>query len=175
MAIVKATYTKQRNGAKASIRYMEHRPGKDNEKITRTLFGSDGLMGRWQAYRMIDEAEKGSLFFRFVISPDPKSEDREKDLQLREITEQTMQILEERLKQQVQWVAAEHDDHAPHRHVHVVAIVPGRLQVQDFQELRLEATQACLDQRHERDLLQEHQQQEQERREREEAQWERGY
>src|SRR6266446_1838434 len=165
MAIVKATYTKQRNGAKASIRYMEHRPGKDNEKITRTLFGSDGLMGRWQAYRMIDEAEKGSLFFRFVISPDPKSEDREKDLQLREITEQTMQILEERLKQQVQWVAAAHDDHAPHRHVHIVAVVAGRLNVQDFQALRATATEACLAQRHERDLAREQKEREREREE----------
>src|SRR2546425_12902340 len=120
MAIVKATYTKQRNGAKASIRYMEHRPGKDGEKITRHLFGIDGLLGRHQAYRLIDEAEKGSIFFRFVISPDPKSEDREKDLHLREVTEKTMQRLEDRLHKEVQWVAAEHDDHAPHRHVHIV-------------------------------------------------------
>ena len=34
MAIVKATYTKSSGGAKASIRYIEHRPGKDNEKVT---------------------------------------------------------------------------------------------------------------------------------------------
>jgi len=80
--------------------------------------------------------------------------------------------LEERLKQQVQWVAAEHDDHAPHRHVHIVAVVAGRLNVQDFQALRLEATQACLNQRHERDLAREQKEREQER---EEAQWERGY
>jgi hypothetical protein len=168
MAIVKATYTKQRNGAKASIRYIEHRPGKDNEKVTRTLFNGDGAMGRWQAYRMIDTAAKGSLFFRFVISPDPKQEDTGKDLYLREITEKTMQTLEERLKKQVQWVAAEHDDHAPHRHIHVVAVVPGRLHVQDFQALRQTATEAALFQRKERD-----QAREQKAREREEAQWER--
>src|SRR5260221_831108 len=169
MAIVKATYTKQSAGAKASIRYIEHRPGKDGEKITRTLFGSDGLMGRWQAYRMIDTAEKGSIFFRFVMSPDPKKEDTRKDLHLREITEQTMHTLEERLHKQIAWVAAEHNDHAPHRHVHIVAVVPGRLQVQDFQSLRQTATEAALFQRHERDLLQEHKERE---REREEAQWE---
>ena len=170
MAIVKAMYTKSSAGAKASIRYMEHRPGKDNEKITRTLFGSDGLMGRWQAYRMIDEAEKGSLFFRFVISPDPKQEDAEKDLHLREVTEQTMQKLEDRLHKEVQWIAAEHNDHAPHRHVHIVAVVAGRLNVQDFQALRATATEACLAQRHERDLAREQKERE---REREEAQWER--
>src|SRR5438270_10461774 len=116
MAIVKATYTKSRAGAKASIRYIEHRPGKDGEQITRTLFNSDGLLGRWQAYQMIDESQQGSYFFRFVISPDPRAEDSEKDLHLREITEKTMQSLEDRLHKHVQWVAAEHDDHAPHRH-----------------------------------------------------------
>src|SRR5205823_15100425 len=118
MAIVKATYTKSRGGAKASIRYMQHRPGKDGDKSTRNLFGSDGLMGRWQAYRMIDEAEKGSYFFRFVISPDPKTEDTDKDIFLREITEQTMLRLEERVQKQLSWVAVEHSDHAPHRHIH---------------------------------------------------------
>ncbi len=170
MAIVKATYTKQSVGAKASIRYIEHRPGKDGEKITRTLFGWDGVMGRHQAYRMIDAAEKGSIFFRFVLSPDPNKEDSAKDLHLREITEHTMTTLEERLHKQVSWVAAEHNDHAPHRHVHIVAIVPGRLQVQDFQLLRETATEQALFQRRERDLLQEHKERE---REWEEAQWER--
>src|SRR2546423_12870781 len=152
MAIVKATYTKSSAGAKASIRYIAHRPGKDGATITRNLFGLDGLMGRWQAYQMIDEADKGSVFFRFVISPDPKQEDTGKDLFLREITEKTMLSLEDRLQREVQWVAAEHNDHAPHRHVHIVAIVPGRLQAQDFQFMRQTATQTSLAQRQEREL-----------------------
>src|SRR5438874_5868906 len=108
MAIVKATYTKNRGGAKASIRYMQHRKGRDGAKTTRNLFGSDGLMGKWEAYRMIDEAQRGSYFFRFVISPDPQKEDSEKDLFLREITEQTMLSLEERVQQPLSWVAVEH-------------------------------------------------------------------
>src|SRR6266566_1522907 len=157
MAIFKATYTNKAAGAKASIRYIEHRPGKDNAKVTRELFGSDGAMGRGQAYRLIDEAEKGSVFFRFVMSPDPKGEDSQHDLHLRDITERTMQTLEERLHKQVSWVAAEHDDHAPHRHVHVVAVVAGRLQVQDFQALRQAATAAALKQRRQRDLAREQQ------------------
>jgi len=166
MAIVKASYTKRSGGAKASIRYIAHRPGKDNEKTTRTLFGSDGLMGRYEAYRMIDEAEQGSLFYRIVMSPDPKQEDTEKDIFLREITERMMQRLEDRFQKHLQWVAAEHNDHAPHRHVHVIAIVPGRLQVQDFQLLRQTATEAALAQRKERDLLREIQKQKEQ-----EAQW----
>src|SRR6266702_5848117 len=101
MAIVKATYTKQRKAAKASIRYISNRPGRDNKKISRPLFGIDGLMGRYQAYNMIDEAEKGSVFFRFVISPDPIKEDTKRDLFLRELTEQTMLGLEARLQQHI--------------------------------------------------------------------------
>ncbi len=171
MAIVKANYikhgTSEREKAKASIRYIEHRRGKDGAKITRTLFGTDGLLGRWQAYRMVDTAEKGSVFFRFVISPDPIKEDTEKDLFLREIIEKTMHTLEDRVQKSVQWVAAVHADHTPHRHVHVVAVVPGKLQVQDFQALRQTATEAALFQRRERD-----QAREQKQRGREGAQWE---
>jgi hypothetical protein len=159
MAIVKASYTKSRGGAKASIRYIEHRPGKDGDKITRNLFGIDGLMGKDQAYRLIDEAPKGSVFYRFILSPDPKQEDTRRDLHLRDMTEKTMQKLRERLKQEVQWVAAEHDDHAPNRHVHVVAVVKRKLHTRDFQAMRQRATEAALFQRKERDLAREHQSQ----------------
>lgn len=167
MAIVKATYTKSSGGAKASVRYIQNRSGKDGAKTTRTLFGIDGKMERKEAYRMIDEAAKGSFFFRFVISPDPQQEDTEKDLFLREITQRTMQSLEDRFQKQLQWVAATHADHAPHRHVHVLALVPGRLYPQDFHLMRQAATEATLAQRKERDLTREHQ-----REKGAEAQWE---
>ncbi len=167
MAIVKATYTKSSKGAKASIRYITHRPGRAGERITRTLFGWDGAMTRQEAYRLIDAAEQGSMYFRFIISPDPNGEDTAKDLLLRQITEQTMQTLEDRLHQRVSWVAVEHADHVPHRHVHVVALVQGRVQVQDVQALRHTATNACLQQRHERDHGHEQA--------REEVAWEQGY
>jgi hypothetical protein len=127
MAIVKATYTKSKVGAKAAIRYIEHRPGREGEKVKRELFGSVGVLDRQQAYQMIDAAEKGSVFFRIVISPDPQTEDTYKDLFLHEITAQTMLRLAERLTKDVPYVAVEHDDHAPHRHIHVLACVKGRL------------------------------------------------
>jgi hypothetical protein len=82
-------------------------------------------MDRGQAYQMIDEAKKGTVFFRFVISPDPQTEDTERDLHLQDITAQTMVHLEDRLGKPVSCIAAEHDDHAPHRHVHVMALVRG--------------------------------------------------
>ena len=152
MAIFKASsYTRTAAGAKASIRYIAHRPGKDNAKITRTLWGSDGKMERTEAYRMIDDAENRSYFYRLIISPDPEKEETYKDIYLREITEHTMGSIEERIGKQIQWVAATHADHAPNRHIHIVAILPRRLERPDLHAVREFATEAALDQRHQRD------------------------
>jgi hypothetical protein len=172
MAVLTANYVKkgstERDRAKATIRYIEHRPGKDHEKMARNLFGIDGFIGRWQAYRMVDEAEKGRYFYRFVINPDPVNEDREKDLPLREIIDYTMQTLEERTKRPVQWVAAVHDDHTDKRHIHALAVVKGRLKKDDLQALIQAATEEAELQRHARDLMREVAQVQ---REREDAAW----
>src|SRR5688572_31262338 len=100
MAIFKANYVRknhnERTNAKASVRYIQHRRGKEGEKITRPLYGPEGEMERSDAYRMIDEATQGSFFYRFVISPDPKTEDHHHDLDMRDITLQTMAALEDR-------------------------------------------------------------------------------
>ena len=85
---------------------------------------------------MIDEAGQGSLFYRLVISPDPRTEDAERDLHLRDIIEKTMLYLEDRFQKAVPFVAAEHDDHSPHRHTHILAVLPGRLSTQDLAALR---------------------------------------
>jgi hypothetical protein len=65
MAICKANFIPKganvRSTAKANIRYIQNRRGKEGEKIQRTLWGIDGTMQRQEAYRMIDEAEKGSV------------------------------------------------------------------------------------------------------------------
>jgi hypothetical protein len=151
VAVVKANYVRRGGGAKArakaTIRYIQHRRGEDGQAVTRQLFGSDGPMERQEAYRMIDEARKGSMFYRLVLSPDPKREDQPKDLDMRSLTERTMRTLEERAGEPVLWVGVLHADHKPHRHVHVLAIVPKRLQVRDFAQVRDSATQACRDQR----------------------------
>jgi hypothetical protein len=166
MAIVKAKYTKSRAIAKAAIRYIQHRPGKDGAKITRTLFGHDGVMGRKHAYRMIDEADNGSFFYRIVISPDPAKEHTNNDLHLWEITEQTMLSLEEHVHQPILFVATEHNDHAPHRHVHALVFLPKKLAKSDLDMLRSVATDAAIQQRTERDLARQHAQLQ------EEVQWE---
>lgn len=154
MAIVKANYTKSTANAKTSVRYIQHRAGKDGQKTYRTLFGIDGELEREESYTIIDEAKKGTRFFRLVISPDPKLEDTGKDLNLREITEKTILGLGKQLHQTIQFVGAIHNDHAPHRHVHVIALVPGKLTRNDFALLREIATEESLFQRRERDLAQ---------------------
>jgi hypothetical protein len=111
---------------------------------------------------MIDQAVKNDYFFRFVISPDPASEDSDKNLALRELTEQTIASLEERFQRPLQWVAVIHADHTETRHVHAIAIVPGRLQVQDFQRMRGVATTAALEQRQHLDLMRERRERSQE-------------
>jgi hypothetical protein len=159
MAIVRAKYSKSKSRTKAHIRYIEHRPDREGEKAKRELYGIDGTLDRQQAYRMIDEAEKGTAFFRLVISPHPEKEDTEKDLHLQEIVQQTILTLEEQLQKEVPYIAAEHDDHTDHRHVHVLACVKGRLDTKDLEALRTTATNTARLQRQERDLQQQQAQQ----------------
>src|SRR5512135_2736288 len=101
MAVIKTNYVKrnqhERANAKAAIRYIEHRPGKDGARQSRLLFGRDGVMGRNEAYRLIDQAQAGSVFYRIVLSPDPNTEDAKRDLPLRAITEKAMLSLETEL------------------------------------------------------------------------------
>jgi hypothetical protein len=170
MAFVKTSYTKERDAAKAIIRYIQHRPGKDGAKITRTLLGSAGVMTRRDAYRMIDEAKDGTYFYRIIISPDPSREDTHKDVYLREITEQTIVYLSERFHTPILYVATEHTDHAPHRHVHALALLPKTLAKQDLALLRSAATHIAVLQRAGQDSARE---QEEREREEEGLAWER--
>src|SRR6266699_1426826 len=159
---VQSTDTRKGGTAKASVRYIENRPGKDGVKLQRTLFNADGKVAKGDAYTMIDQADKHSYFFRLVISPDPQREDRGRNLSLRELTEKTMASLEDRFQQPLQWVAAVHADHTDNRHIHALAIVPERLQVPDFQRMRSAATEEALAQRHQLDLAREQRERSQE-------------
>lgn len=153
MAVVVLNFCKKGAGeralAKANIKYIEMRRGKDGAKIQRALFTATGQITRQQAYTLIDQAEKGSTFFRIKISPDPKTEDAHDDLLLQEITAQTLDI-EERIGKSISWVAAIHDDHTDKRHIHVLAVTKARkLPARDMIQA---ATDACLEQRRELDL-----------------------
>jgi hypothetical protein len=170
MAVVKTNFVKrdkhEKKRAKAAVRYIQHRPGKDGQKQIRTLFGRDGAMEKTHAYQIIDEAQKWDILFRVIITPDPSKEDTNQDLNMREVAEQTMMKIEEILGKTVLWTAALHAEHTDIRHVHALARVPGRLNPGHLNTIRDEATDACRQQRQELDLALSR------KREREEAQWE---
>jgi hypothetical protein len=156
MAVVRANYVKQgrdeRAIAKANIRYIQERPGRDKEKLTRTLFGAAGSMGRYEAYQFINDAPKGTYFYRLKLSPDPATEDTKRDLHMQKLTRQMMQRLEKRLKTAIPWTGALHDDHTDIRHVHILAAMPRRLQRYELEALIREATTICQEQRRVLDL-----------------------
>jgi hypothetical protein len=153
MAIVRANYVKrginERKVAKANIRYIQERPGRDKEKLTRTLFGAADSMGRYEAYQFINDAPKGTLFYRLKLSPDPATEDTRRDLNMQKLTRQMMQRLEKRFKTTIPWAGALHDDHTDKRHVHILAAIPRRLQKYELEALIKEATTICREQRRE--------------------------
>jgi hypothetical protein len=148
MAVVVGNFTKDRGLAKANIRYIQQRPNADRETQSRVLFGSASIMGRDEAYQLIDDAAAGNPFFyRLKLSPDPTFEDTKRDLDMQELSRSMMEALEHRLNTAISWVGALHDDHSDKRHVHLLAILPKRLQVPELEFLIWEATQACAEQR----------------------------
>jgi hypothetical protein len=136
MAVVRLKYIRGREQIKAHLRYITHRRGKTQEKITRLLFGRDGLTDKLATYQMIDNAKRGTTFFKIMISPDPIKEDTHKDLDLQLVTRQTMLKLEKRLGRHFQFVATIHDDHKPHRHVHGIFLLQGWLSQEEFRALQ---------------------------------------
>jgi hypothetical protein len=70
-----------------------------------------------------------------IISPDPEKEDKEKDLDLWELTKETVRWLEQHLgkdgiPRDIPFIAAEHNDHGnllpdgtPRRHIHALMLI----------------------------------------------------
>jgi hypothetical protein len=168
MAIVKASYGIKASAAKATIRYITHRPDREGVRQSRQLFNEQGGTGRVHAYAMIDAARSGDRFYHFKISPDPRTEDRYGDLHLRAVTEETIRAISQHTREPVDWVGVIHADHTPIRHVHCLAIVHGRLDRTALSAARDGATGECRLQRRELDA---YRQAEQERSWEEEAQW----
>jgi hypothetical protein len=151
MAVVRANYCKkgvsERKIAKAHICYIQTRPGRNKERQSRLLFGPAGTMGRAEANQCITEAPKGSYFYRLKLSPDPKQEDVKRDLHMHKLTRAMMNGLEKRLKTAIPWAGSLHDDHTDIRHVHILAVIPRRLQTYELEFLIREATALSLVQR----------------------------
>jgi hypothetical protein len=95
MAIVKAYFTRTKSEIKKTLGYIVHRPGKEGEKLNRELFGNfEESISKQDAYPFID-AQQGMTYFHLKINFHPKREDTRKDLNLRDITRQSIAALEE--------------------------------------------------------------------------------
>jgi hypothetical protein len=166
MAVVKTNYVRRGKvgnaKAKDNVRYIQHRAGKDKERVMRPLFTSDGPMTRLEAYQFIDAAPKGTHFYTVIINPDPEQEDTDKDLDMRTIARTTMQTIAAIVDTPVLWVAAVHDDHTDKNHVHALAALPRRLDTPELNRIREETTDACLEQRRELNRSREYHAREQE-------------
>src|SRR5918997_157221 len=111
MAIVKAKYIRGKGRIKAHLRYITHRRGLDVGRITRTLFGRDGSLSKPQIYELIDAVKRGVVFHKFVFNFHPGREDTHKDLNLWEITRNTLAHIKTPFGASVPFVATIHNDH----------------------------------------------------------------
>jgi hypothetical protein len=148
-------FFRSKQTAKERLAYIAGRPGKEKEEVSRPLFGFGGQMSREQAEHMIANAPKGTIFFPIILSPDPTRENTEKDVDLWQVTRQTFVALERRLHLEgnIQFIAAEHNDHTEIAHIHSIALIKGsRIGKEELRLLRQAATQEALLQRHARDV-----------------------
>ena len=102
------------------------------------------------AYRHMNAG--GMTFFHVKLNFHPTREDTRKDLNLRDITRQSIAALEERLQRTIRFLAVEHNDHTDLRHVHAIILVKlrrgERIGVEDWQACTEKATeQAALQRR----------------------------
>jgi len=121
--ILRHTYTRSRDTARAGLRYYQLRPRGEDEP-PRSIFGRDGTMTRDEAYRLLDAhqvgggaggAQRGYLAHRLMLSPPA---DRRPD-DLRALTRHVMAELARDRRQALHWVAVEHHN-TGHPHVHIV-------------------------------------------------------
>ena len=90
----------------------------------RQVWGPDGAQTKDDAYELLDGADQPSYVYRITLSPDPRDQDAGHRLDLRAWTGDVM-----RQAGPARWVAVSHEQ-SDHRHVHVVAVSPRRLDVQ---------------------------------------------
>jgi hypothetical protein len=157
MAIVKAYFTRSSEKIKKTLNYIVHRPGKEGEKLNRELFGNfEEAISKQDAYRRID-AQRGMTYFHLKINFHPEREDTRKDLNLRDITRQSMMALEERLQRPIRFLAVEHNDHTPLRHIHALVLVKlsrgERIGIEDWKVCREVATEQARLQRRALDVV----------------------
>jgi hypothetical protein len=113
--ILRHTYTRTRDTARAGLRYYQMRPRGEGEP-PRAIFAKEGTLTRDEAYRLLDAHQaRGYLAHRLMLSP--PEDGRPGDL--RHFTRHVLRELERDKGLALHWVAVEHRNTA-HPHVHVV-------------------------------------------------------
>jgi hypothetical protein len=139
MAIVKLKYARGRGAIKAHLRYIVHRPGIEQGRTTRELFQHNYLsVTKQDAYALINDAPKGTIFYKLTVNFHPLKEDRHKDLDLQHIASLTVREMQARIGRAVPFLATIHDGHAKTtlRHIHAICLVQGRVRREDFAKLK---------------------------------------
>src|SRR5262249_9650105 len=110
MAIVKIKYARGREKIKAHLRYIVHRPGKEQGRLTRELFHHSYLsVTKQEAYDLINSAPRGTIFYKMTINFHPLKEDTNKDLDLQHIASLAVREMQERIGRMVPFIATIHD------------------------------------------------------------------
>src|SRR5215213_6392417 len=134
--ILRHSYTRSRDTARAALRYYQLRPRGEGEP-PRALFGQAGTMTRAEAERLLD-AHQGRRYLAHRLMLSPPADRCPQDL--RAFTRHVMAALERDKGRALHWVAVEHRNTA-HPHVHIVLCggtgATGRGDVQ-ARELRLD-------------------------------------
>jgi len=155
IVILRHSYTRNRDTARAGLRYYQMRPRGEGEP-PRSLFTKEGAVSRAEAYRLMDAHQaRGYLAHRLMLSPaaDEQPED------LRALTRSVMVELEKEKGMTLHWVAVEHHN-TDHPHVHVMLCGGGederggrhavRLDRADHARLKEDGREYCRAEGHER-------------------------
>ncbi len=130
--ILRHSYTRRRDVARAALRYYQMRPRGEGEP-PRSLFTKGGTISRAEAGRMLDDHQAHAyLAHRLMLSP-PAGQHPD---DLPALTRHVMRELEREKRQTLHWVAVEHRNTA-HPHVHVL-LCGGGEQGDAVREVRLD-------------------------------------
>ncbi len=155
IVILRHTYTRNRDTARAGLRYYQMRPRGEGEP-PRSLFTKDGTVSRAEAYHLLDAHQaRGYLAHRLMLSP---AVDEQPD-DLRAFTRQVMNALEKEKGMTLHWVAVAHHN-TDHPHVHIILCGGGkdgrggrhevRLDRADHARLKENGRDYCREEGHER-------------------------
>ncbi len=154
-AVAKANYSKAgRSGSaksiKASARYYTTRENERGESMEREAFSKDrNELSRGETYERLERADQEHEYhYRVAISP---GTDREAEgVDLKEYTREVMREIDRQQGGGSSWVAVEHSRdtaHTEHAHVHVIVSTDQKMNRDDLNKLRDQATRSWDDAR----------------------------